>query len=144
MKYNVYNIDNCDFIGMIEFNNCVETMDISTLEHKYIIDIFEPLFESYNKEIFNNRFDGIWFIFINSKTLKPALEISYFDDRGEKCVLVDIPESDTRATFFENLFEKYVNNMSYYDSENYCTKKQCIDENIVDCKECEYFYRNIK
>jgi len=116
MKYNVYNINNCDFLGTIEFKKCLETMDVSDLKHKVILNKFEPLFKSYNEEIYNNRYENSeWFIFINSNTLKPALEINYYKDYEENEILIDTPESDTRATFFENLFEKHVDNMEYND-----------------------------
>ena len=109
MKYNVYNINNCDFLGSIKFKSCKSTIDVGYLEFNFIIDDFEPLFKSYNKELYDNRYtEHSWFMFVNSKTLEPALEIEYNEFDGETSILVDTPEHDTRAIFFNNLYRKYV------------------------------------
>jgi hypothetical protein len=131
MKYNIYKISNCDFVGTIEFEECKEVYDILDLDEGTILSKFEPLFEKYDAELFENRFDeDSWFILINAETLKPECEIDYFINDGAKFVeispnvyksvlkeddiefedvLIDIPEHDTRATFFNNLYERFVN-----------------------------------
>jgi len=149
MKYNVYNINNCDFVGILEFESCKETMDVLDLEQVIILEKFEPLLEMYNKEIYDNRYNnGSWFIFVNSITLKPALEISYYEFNDELAILVDIPEHDTRAIFFENLYDNYVNKIKYHDGDKYCHHDRDKDEEIdcsnIECGECKYFYSDMK
>ena len=112
MRFNVYEIYTANFLGNIEFEECKQYLDILDLDDEIILNKFEPLFKKYDEQLFNKRFkEFAWFILVDANSLKPECEIGYFincNENDKDDVLVDIPEHDTRATFFINLYDRYV------------------------------------